>query len=1704
MPATEQTWYNQKRLHVVFGVASLVLLGATIWMLVADHYRPWKVIQGTYADIETRFAQLKILEVKTAAFLVGLDELERDVAAAQRQTPDASLIKQFESRAKAMLEAGHIDNDHAKKIEAAYAEMQKLQASFSKIAESDGQYAEAAESLVEARADVFKALQTVIDLAAFNEGNLTALKKSLSSHRDAAKSNYDLAIRDDLSADVVARMLKVAKEKEAAVGDVDIKVQEIKAARVGLVAIVTELKAPAAKAQKALDDYRTDIERLHLANVERSGEGLSSYIRWIPNLPVLDIGGTTKPAQIWLPGLTINYNLKHVARFDRCITCHRGLTATEPGSAATPAFPHEAHLTFEIVPARPGDDEAESTLLSVYEMSLAPRGLLVEGAVTIVVAPKTLAARAGLKTADVLTKIGGKQVLNKKQAESLLLTSVAWGEPVEIEVRRGLPHPYSAHPRLDLFGTDSSPHPFVKIGCTVCHDGQGPATDYQHSEHTPSTTMDEDRWRKEHGWFANHFWEFPQRAKRFLESNCLKCHHTVTELEASDRFPDPPAPQLMKGYHLIRKYGCFGCHDINGYDGPEKTIGPDLRVEPDFFTWAIKLQQTIGPKAAKLRKRYQAADKLEHDLVAQYDVLSAQKTAATKAGQQSQIDRIEGRLETLAGGIAVAAKVRRSVEGPYDTLNEMLSLAGQVRDVPEESETRAALRKLLTADAQRGAVAANELALDLVPKISELRTAIAAAINEQAKLKKQLGAETDAQKIAGLNGQIKTAVDAQKTAEAALAMLDRMLKLAQTSAANQQPVDQRALDRLRAMLAEDAARGPDAQLLPADMHALGVRLKSLLSPSEHAAAERLEDVKAPGTMRKVGPSLRYASSKLDRTFLLDWLNNPTHFRPETRMPKIFGNHAHLKNEDGSETESSRLAKRLEAVEIRALAEYLLAASDPFEYVEPPSGVVPIKTDEDKQQQIDRGRDLVVTRGCLACHSIRDEGRFDPDEDVSAAIIALGKADQDQGPDLSRIGAKLVQRGDSKTRDPQRWLTSWLREPSRYHARTKMPDLFLDPIAVDKADKPARYTDPAADIAAYLLSLQGATPWHPVAVEENNEALDELSLMHLRKTFDKRWADQFAISGIPASRRASLAGAEVELVVRAEDNWDDLSETDRTSLIRQKKLRYVGRRVVSKYGCFGCHDIPGFEDAKPIGTALASWGRKGTDKLAFGQIVKYHGIKHDVGHGDTSHGDTSHGDDGHGSADSESAQREAYFHHRLMHGDRDGFLWQKLREPRSYDYKKTETSGFNEWLRMPKFNFSDEEIEAVMTFVLGLVAEPPAEKYLYRPDPRRKAIIEGQAVLAKYNCQGCHVLSPERLDLAIVPGTFATPEKFNNYEFLRSLATPLQLRNSQNQDRRGRVRFSLSGLDALSDDSPTPYLLTDPEDPSSIYEDDPDFPYDGPFFRPFVLWKNVLVDGRQHLVGQKALILSELNVLRKVPVHGGVATRLMMPLVYEQVKPIKANLTGNATRALVAPPLIGEGRKVQTAWLHDFLLDPYPIRPAVQLRMPKFNMSPQEASKLVAYFAAVDNVEYPYAFDPRTRDAYLSKMESRHPNYLGDAMKIVVGVCSECHKIGDFSPQGDPTAMAPNLDRIYQRLRPEYLRDWIANPRSTLPYTEMPVNFSHENLKFQQYYHGTSAEQIAAVVDLLLNYDQHTKSQIPVSAMVKKAKAAAGAKDNSSE
>lgn len=113
------------------------------------------------------------------------------------------------------------------------------------------------------------------------------------------------------------------------------------------------------------------------------------------------------------------------------------------------------------------------------------------------------------------------------------------------------------------------------------------------------------------------------------------------------------------------------------------------------------------------------------------------------------------------------------------------------------------------------------------------------------------------------------------------------------------------------------------------------------------------------------------------------------------------------------------------------------------------------------------------------------------------------------------------------------------------------------------------------------------------------------------------------------------------------------------------------------------------------------------------------------------------------------------------------------------------------------------------------------------------------------------------------------------------------------------------------------------------------------------------------------------------------------------------------------------------------------------------------------------------------------------------MRIVVDrttFCAKCHRIGDYSPGGEmQTILAPDLAQVGRRIRPEYLRRWLADPRSILPYTGMPVNFPPEGAPLgQDLMPAASRDQLEAVADLLLHYDAYWQSRARIRTLMEKA------------
>ena len=87
-------------MHVVFAVSSVAMLGTTLWMLVADHNRPWKQHQRTFRDIETWSAQSRIDEQATDDYLKERRRLEEELGKSRREPLTLSVAEGFVDEAR--------------------------------------------------------------------------------------------------------------------------------------------------------------------------------------------------------------------------------------------------------------------------------------------------------------------------------------------------------------------------------------------------------------------------------------------------------------------------------------------------------------------------------------------------------------------------------------------------------------------------------------------------------------------------------------------------------------------------------------------------------------------------------------------------------------------------------------------------------------------------------------------------------------------------------------------------------------------------------------------------------------------------------------------------------------------------------------------------------------------------------------------------------------------------------------------------------------------------------------------------------------------------------------------------------------------------------------------------------------------------------------------------------------------------------------------------------------------------------------------------------------------------------------------------------------------------------------------------------------------------------------------------------------------
>jgi cytochrome c551/c552/cbb3-type cytochrome oxidase cytochrome c subunit len=267
--------------------------------------------------------------------------------------------------------------------------------------------------------------------------------------------------------------------------------------------------------------------------------------------------------------------------------------------------------------------------------------------------------------------------------------------------------------------------------------------------------------------------------------------------------------------------------------------------------------------------------------------------------------------------------------------------------------------------------------------------------------------------------------------------------------------------------------------------------------------------------KKVGPNLKDVRLKLRKEWIPVWLENPQAFRPGTKMPTFWRFKI-----DGAEG----------ADDLKAVAAYLW--QNGFD------GKTPAQAQGDKTH----GKELFETRGCLACHSIGEEG-----EKVGGTFAA----------NLTRVGEK----------SNYDYIVRWIYNPrERWAPYCPKEHRDLTPEDYSKHNLP------------YLFD----TELHSTCPNDGAE----LQVQNMTVMPNLRLSE-------PDARDI----ATYLFSLSAPQTSGDVSYMD------DPKLAEEGKAEIKQYGCAGCHEIKGFEEEQRIGKELTTEGATPLERLDFALLTQ---------------------------------------------------------------------------------------------------------------------------------------------------------------------------------------------------------------------------------------------------------------------------------------------------------------------------------------------------------------------------------------------------------------------------------------------------------------------------------------------------------------------
>jgi cytochrome c2 len=426
-------------------------------------------------------------------------------------------------------------------------------------------------------------------------------------------------------------------------------------------------------------------------------------------------------------------------------------------------------------------------------------------------------------------------------------------------------------------------------------------------------------------------------------------------------------------------------------------------------------------------------------------------------------------------------------------------------------------------------------------------------------------------------------------------------------------------------------------------------------------------------LAKIGPELNRIGHKTTPEWVFRWVKNPKDYNPHTRMPNF------LFNDEQAE----------------AIAAFLMSINRKSTYS---PGTV-----EWRGGNPDRGKKVVETVGCLACHVVGEHVQVREERGTSYDIA----------PELTRVGSKV--KAD--------WLYDWVKNPRHYNPTTKMPNMRL-------TDQEAK------DVVAYLMGLKDASsPEVP--------RLDMISEQRIRR--GEKLVKEYGCYGchaIEGTEKESRVSVSLSNFGRKKVDEFDFGDTKVPhtwhdwvfSKLRHSRV-FATDRIEQKMPVFSFTD----EEIERLRIFLLAQTK---DKPDMRYVQMFDKQQQDI----------------------ETGRRMAYNYncqqcHQLE--ERGGYIGailedaafmpppitgegKKVQEEWLHDFLRSPTpvgkrNSIRPWIevRMPTFGFSEMEISNLMKYFLGLSnLDLEIRDYAsFQPDPELVSI--GKMIFDDFQCAKCH-------------------------------------------------------------------------------------------------------------------------------------------------------------------------------------------------------------------------------------------------------------------------------------------------------------------------------------------------------------------------------